>query len=172
MPITLAPYDPDWPAQFLVAREELVGLLDPQWLIAIEHVGSTAVPSLAAKPIIDILAGVPSLESIAAEEQLIRTLGYEPWFGATGRLSFERRNSQSQPTHHLHVVIHDGSQWRDQLTFRDFLRASAGEREAYESLKRNLAARYTDTRIYSEAKSSYVGSVLSKAASPRWHSQD
>jgi GrpB-like predicted nucleotidyltransferase (UPF0157 family) len=166
MLITLAPYDPDWPAQFLLARQELVGLLDPQWLTAVEHVGSTAVPGLAAKPIIDILAGVPSLESIAAEEQSIRTLGYEPWFGAKGRVSYERRNSQSQPTHHLHLVIHDGSQWRDQLTFRDFLRASADEREAYESLKRNLAATYTDTRIYSEAKSSFVRSVLSRAAPP------
>ena len=140
--------------------QTVITRLVPQAIV--EHVGSTAVSGLAAKPIIDILAGVQSLENVETKSQSIRAFGYQPWFSGPGRVSYERRNSQQQPTHHLHFVVYRELRWREQLAFRDALRASASDREAYERLKRYLAARYTDTRDYSEAKTPFIRSVLSR----------
>jgi len=162
MPITLAPYDPRWPARFHEARTELVRVLDAEWLVAIEHVGSTAVPGLSAKPIIDMLAGVRSLESVVTADEAIRGIGYLPWVGADGRISYERRDPKGEPTHHAHFVAYGGLLWHSQLAFRDALRGNPSNREAYERLKRDLAARYTDTRDYSEAKGPFVRALLSR----------
>ena len=162
MPITLAPYDPKWPARFREARAELVRVLDAEWLLDVEHVGSTAVPGLSAKPIIDMLAGVRSLDMVLGSEEAIRAIGYMPWFGAEGRISYERRDGQGKPTHHVHFVVYGELLWHNQLAFRDALRESLADREAYERLKRDLAARFTDTRDYSEAKGSFVRAVLAR----------
>ena len=167
MRITLAPYDPRWPARFLAARRELLHALDAEWLVAVEHIGSTAVPGLAAKPIIDMLTGVRSLEPVETANAALEALGYVPWFGATGRVSYERRNAEGQATHHVHFVVFGDLLWRNQLMFRDALRTNAADREAYEKLKRELAAKYTDTRDYSEAKGPFVESVLSRVSGAR-----
>ena len=164
MAITLTDYSDHWPGMFMVARAELARSLDSTWLVAIEHIGSTAVPGLAAKSVIDILAGVWSLGRIVPHERPIAELGYSPWFDGPSRVSFERRDSTGQATHHLHVVVHGGPVWRDQLAFRDSLRAAPEERSAYEVLKRDLAARYSDTRDYSRGKDGFVRAVLSRAS--------
>jgi GrpB-like predicted nucleotidyltransferase (UPF0157 family) len=129
----------------------------------IEHIGSTAVPGLAAKPILDMMAGLRTLplgrEAIAA----LCALGYEDLGenGIPGRHFFRK----GQPrTHHLHVVEDGGDFWRDHLLFRDTLRGHPEEADAYGRLKRLLGERHREDReAYSRAKTPYIEEVLRKA---------
>ena len=162
MPIELAAPDPEWPESFVRARDQLIERLGPGAFRAIEHTGSTSVPGLPAKPIVDMNAGVDDLGVVASFETALEELGYVPWFGAEGRISFALRDSAGRTTHHLHIVIFDGPLWRDNLAFRDALRSSDADRTAYLRLKRELAARFDDTRSYSAAKSDFVQAVLAK----------
>src|SRR5439155_8666609 len=165
--IALSPYDPQWPLLFSAERDRLASLF-PARLLAIEHIGSSAIPDMPAKPIIDILAGV---ESMAVADTLIKQLtgvaGYttSAGFNATlpERLWF-MRSANGRRTHHLHVVVHGGTEWRRHLHFRDRLRCKPGLAEEYRTLKAVLAAQHrTDREAYTNAKSSFVLSVSEDA---------
>lgn len=165
MPIELAEYDPGWPRVFERARAELSKALGPKTLLEIEHIGSTAVPKLAAKPIVDLLAGVRSLSEAPAIETRLADLGYSPWHGGPGRRTLERRDHEGRPSHHLHLVVHRSPIWHERLAFRDWLRASPIHRDAYEQLKRELAAIHEDTREYSRGKDGFVRDALAQVRS-------
>lgn len=160
MPIELVPHDPEWFQSFEHARDELIEQLGSDALRAVEHIGSTSVPELYAKPIVDIAAGVDDLDTVTALADRLSELGYVPWWGGDGRVSFQRRNRCGQPTHNLHIVVYEGPNWRRYLSFRDRLRASGARRAEYERLKRNLAASFDDSREYSEAKTDFVRDVI------------
>jgi GrpB-like predicted nucleotidyltransferase (UPF0157 family) len=107
-------------------------------------------------------AGVDDLSVVASFEYKLSELGYVPWYGGEGRISFQQRDSAGRPTHHLHIVIYDGPNWRNYLRFRDQLRSNASDRAAYERLKRELASKFDDTRDYSDAKTDFVRAVADK----------
>jgi GrpB-like predicted nucleotidyltransferase (UPF0157 family) len=166
--VQIVPYDPDWAAQFVAEADRLRAVLDPKLILGIEHFGSTAVPGLAAKPIIDILIAVTSLaQAKATMIQPILALGYVYWaenpnpdrmFFVKGMPPYGERR-----THHIHITESDGEMWRRRLAFRDYLRANPAEARRYESLKRDLAARYAaDREQYTDAKTEYVESVYRK----------
>jgi GrpB-like predicted nucleotidyltransferase (UPF0157 family) len=166
--VQIVPYDPEWVAQFAVEADRLRAGLDPELALGIEHFGSTAVPGLAAKPIIDILIAVTSLtQAKATMVQPILALGYVYWaenpkpdrmFFVKGMPPYGERR-----THHIHITEPDGEMWQRRLAFRDHLRANPGEARRYEALKRDLAARYpTDREQYTDAKSDYVEEVYRK----------
>jgi len=131
--------------------------------IAIEHIGSTAIPSIRTKPTIDVLVGMRALPLSAAIEPM-KALGYEPVEGAGNeeRLFFRR---SPERTHHVHVVLHDGHEWRRHVIFRDWLNLHAHLAKEYEALKDDLAARCGDDRAaYTEGKNAFVERVLAEAA--------
>jgi GrpB-like predicted nucleotidyltransferase (UPF0157 family) len=165
--IKIVEYDPRWPGQFDQEAERLRASLPEGALTRVEHFGSTAVPGLAAKPVIDILVGVRSLaEARNTVVPALEPLGYAFWYDnpRMDRLFFVRGLPPNGPrTHHVHV-IEDGSPDWERLLFRDYLRAYPDERDRYARLKRDLAERHRDDReAYTEAKGAYVREVTERA---------
>jgi GrpB-like predicted nucleotidyltransferase (UPF0157 family) len=160
-PVFIEAYDAAWVMSFEVERELLRDVLAP-WLAGpIEHVGSTAVVGLAAKPIVDIMAGVASLAGSRPAIAALAAHGYchdayaedvEHWFC---------KPSPELRTHHLHLVPVHSELWQRRLMFRDALRAQPALAAEYARLKMELAElhRY-DREAYTEAKSAFIGSVL------------
>ena len=162
-PVRLVPYDPSWPKRFDLERRALGELLQP-WLSGpIEHVGSTAVPGLLAKPVIDIMAAV---ESLPASRPAIAALVLVGWVHFPYRedvMHWFCKPSPAFRTHHLHLVPFESRLWRDRLAFRNLLRRDSTVAAEYAELKRELAGRYEfDREAYTEAKGPFVKRVLSR----------
>lgn len=169
-PVRIVDYDPSWPAGFEAECEALAPVFAGAE-VTIEHIGSTAVPGLAAKPILDILIGAASLEVFEARVPDLAELGYGyvPEFEATlpMRRYFQKPAASGQ-THHLHCVEKGGDFWRDDLLFRDFLRAHPETAAEYAELKRDLARKYgQDREGYTDAKTAFIESVKARAGGAR-----
>jgi GrpB-like predicted nucleotidyltransferase (UPF0157 family) len=171
--VEIVPYDPAWPGLFAVEADRLRAALDAEPIVGIEHFGSTAVPGLAAKPIIDILiAGRSLAQAKATMIEPIIALGYVYWsenpksdrmFFVKGMPPYGERR-----THHVHITEPDGEMWQRRLAFRDYLRANLDEAHRYEVLKRNLAARFpADRDGYTDAKTEYVEAVYRRMGLPQ-----
>lgn len=163
-PVEIAPYDPAWPQLFTEEAERLHQGLAP-WLAGpIEHIGSTAVPGLAAKPVIDIMAGVTSLEESREAIGAAEAMGYcyapyqaeiEHWFC---KPSFACR------THHLHLIPVGSPQWIRPIAFRNYLRVHSDVAAEYEALKRRLALEHRlDREAYTVAKRPFIDRVSALA---------
>lgn len=163
-PVVLVPYDPEWPRLFSEERTRLQAALEP-WLAGpIEHIGSTAVPGLTAKPIIDIMAGVRDLPSSLAARDALLPLMYMYFPYRTDVMHWFCKPSPARRSHHLHLVPFGSQLWKDRLMFRDFLRSSPDAAAEYAELKSGLAARFRlDREAYTDAKTSFVVSVLGRA---------
>lgn len=159
--IQLSPYDPSWPLRFEEEQTDLVDAIG-EWIVGgIHHVGSTAVPGLAAKPIIDILAGVRDLgESQACFEPLAELhYLYAPYL--VEEMHWFCKPHPTRRTHHLHLIPVDSKRYADELAFRDRLRAHPELAAEYLALKRDLARRFTrDREAYTNAKSDFVRGAL------------
>lgn len=166
-PIRLAPYDAAWPRRFERERALLEGVLGA-WLAGpIEHIGSTAVPGLTAKPVIDIMAGVRDLPSSLEARAPLAALDYVYFPYRPDVMHWFCKPSPARRTHHLHLVPVESPLWADRLTFRDYLRGSAAVATEYAALKVALAERHRfDREAYTEAKGEFVGSVLRRARGP------
>lgn len=153
--IEIVAYDPDWAAAFATEHEVLSGLLLHR-LESLHHIGSTAVPGLPAKPVIDML-GVLADGAMAQDcAPLLAGIGYEPRgeAGIPGRAYFRRER------HHLHIYPAGHRDIARHLRFRDFLRAHPDTAEAYAALKQRLALRFgEDRRGYAEAKTPFCRRV-------------
>jgi GrpB-like predicted nucleotidyltransferase (UPF0157 family) len=165
--VVIVDYDPRWTALFAAEAMRIREVLNGGLVTRIEHFGSTAVPGLAAKPIIDLLVGVRSLEEAkqVAVVQL-ETLGYAYWFDNPNleRMFFVKGLPPNSPrTHHIHMVEPDNKLW-ERLQFRDYLRQHSDEAARYAELKRHLAERYPiDREAYTSSKAKYIESVMQKA---------
>ena len=164
-PIRLAEYDDTWPARFQDEVAVLAPVLAP-WLTGpIVHIGSTAIPGLVAKPIIDIMAGVANLAAAAAAIPAVAAVGYEYFPYRRTVMHWFCKPSPVRRTHHLHLVPTGSSLWHDRLSFRDYLRAHPTASAEYGQLKAALAVRYRDDReAYTEGKSEFVTNILKRAA--------
>jgi GrpB-like predicted nucleotidyltransferase (UPF0157 family) len=166
--VEIVDYDPRWPLLFDEEAKRLRAVLDPSLIVGLEHFGSTAIPGLSAKPIIDILIAVRSLAGARANfVEALRKLDYVYWADnpKKDRMFFVKGMPPfgSKRSHHVHVTEPHGEMWQ-RLAFRDYLRAHPEEAETYERLKKRLAAEYqTDREVYTGAKSAYVASVMRKA---------
>jgi GrpB-like predicted nucleotidyltransferase (UPF0157 family) len=161
-PVEILAYDPDWPARFEAMRARLAVALGPTAL-RIDHVGSTAVPGLAAKPVIDIQISVPDVESEAAYKAPIESQGFALRWVEPGHRYF--RPPPGSPREYQVHVCTVGSEWeRVHLLFRDYLRAHDEIAAEYEALKRDLAARHTLERVtYNDAKAPFIDSTVARA---------
>jgi GrpB-like predicted nucleotidyltransferase (UPF0157 family) len=162
-PVEIVPYSPEWPQLFESEARLLLATLGP-WLAGeVQHVGSTAVPGLSAKPIIDIVAPVRSLAEAAACIDPLRSLGYcySPY--KPEEMLWFCKPSPERRTHHLHVMAAASSALRERLAFRDALRRSPALASEYELLKIRLAGTYAhDREAYTQAKAPFIESVLSR----------
>ncbi len=159
--VALSPYDPDWAISFAAERPALLACFDEPPL-AIEHIGSTAIPGLAAKPVIDILIHVLDRARAEAAIPAIEALGYGnvPNYIDPNRLVLIKRLPDGTRTHHVHVHS-DAEEVRRHLIFRDRLRADSAVRIEYETLKRDLALRFHDDRnAYSRHKTAFIDAIV------------
>jgi GrpB-like predicted nucleotidyltransferase (UPF0157 family) len=166
-PIVLRPYDPRWPGCFEEERARLRAGLP--CLIDVQHIGSTAVPGLVAKPIIDLLAGVASMDLARTLIEPVLRLGYTTSraFNDTlvDRLWFMRA-AAGRRTHHLHLVVYGSPTWHAHLAFRDALRGDPALAARYAALKVELAERWRDDReAYTDEKDQFVREVLASVRS-------
>src|SRR5262245_6333586 len=166
--IEIVAYDPRWPMEFDAEAARLHRALGPLAL-RIDHNGSTAVPGLAAKPVIDIQVSVASLQPLIAYGRPLELLGYVHVPSPDDAFCpFFHRPSQWPHTHHLHVVESGGAEERRTLAFRDFLRDHPESSREYERLKRELTARLSTAdaegrEAYARAKSEFVERIIALA---------
>jgi len=156
-PVEIAPYDPAWPARFEEEAAVLRRRLAP-WLVgSIEHIGSTAVPGLAAKPVIDIMAGVESLETSRAAIAVATDLGYCYWPYKAHLEHWFCKPSAAHRTHHLHLIPIASPQWCRPIAFRDYLRRHPETARDYAALKQRLAVEHRlDREAYTDAKRPFI----------------
>jgi GrpB-like predicted nucleotidyltransferase (UPF0157 family) len=161
-PVEVVDYDARWPAKFRRMRTKLAQALGSE-AGHIEHVGSTAVPGLAAKPIIDIQVSVPDVEDEEAYRPAIESCGFVLRYREAGHRYF--RPPAGKPREYQIHVCTIGSKWeRDHLLFRDFLRGHADEATRYEAIKTDVAGHFRDDRIgYMDAKQPYIAAALTRA---------
>ena len=163
-PLHIAPYDPLWPRLFEAERERVEAVLGA-WAVAVEHVGSTAVPGLDAKPVVDLLVGLGCMGDAGRCVRPLVGVGYEHRgeAGIPGRLFF-RKFRAGRRAYHLHLTVLGGKFWNEHLLFRDQLRAHPRTAAEYARLKHELAARAGDDRAaYTAAKGRFVRDVLERA---------
>jgi GrpB-like predicted nucleotidyltransferase (UPF0157 family) len=170
-PIEVVPYDPQWPARFAAWRDRLAAELGPTAL-RIDHIGSTAVPGLPAKPIIDIQVSVASIEDESSYVPGIERAGVALRSREPGHRYF--RPAGELPRDVQVHVIQTGSDWEAaHLSFRDLLVRDASIREAYAGLKNQLAQRYRHDRIaYNEGKTNFILDSLQRARASRHGQRD
>jgi GrpB-like predicted nucleotidyltransferase (UPF0157 family) len=166
--IKIVPYDETWPALFEEQRPVLEGLLRPWLRSPVEHIGSTAVPGLAAKPIIDMLAVIGRYEDFASALPRTGEAGWirapEPGDDASRQYSLCYPNI-ARRSHHLHVVEASSAAWPSWLAFRDYLRDHPASALEYGQLKRRLAeADDQDRPRYRAAKAPFIGEILRKSS--------
>jgi GrpB-like predicted nucleotidyltransferase (UPF0157 family) len=162
--VTVVEYDAAWREEFEAEKNRLLrslsGIVDE-----IEHIGSTAVPGLASKPIIDMIAAVHELKAYTLVVKPLETMGYEfmPERVFADRVFFPKGTHECR-THHLSLVVKNSSGWLEPIRLREYLRNNASERERYQELKLKLAAVYPYERAqYTDAKSEIIGQLQAKA---------
>ena len=163
-PIEVVDYDPAWSLAFAEVAARVRAAFTNGPLIEIEHVGSTSVAGLPAKPIVDIDVIIGSRADLPDAIMRLATLGYvhQSDGGIRERESFS--SPPQTPRHHLYVCAQDSAELRRHLAFRDYLRANPADARQYGELKRDLAARYvSDIDAYVNGKTAFVEAVLAKA---------
>jgi GrpB-like predicted nucleotidyltransferase (UPF0157 family) len=165
-PVVLADYDPAWPRTFEVLRDEIAAACG-DLIVRIEHIGSTSVPGLAAKPVIDVMPGLRRFEAGDRCAALLAPLNYryKGDGGIPGRHYFQKdwdsATGERIANVHMYEVGHD--EWIAHLAFRDLLREHDEWRLRYEALKRELATRHpNDMEAYAEAKTAFVKEAVAQ----------
>jgi GrpB-like predicted nucleotidyltransferase (UPF0157 family) len=161
-PVRLDEADPGWPARYEEVRARLAEALGAT-AVRIDHVGSTAVPGLAAKPVIDIQVSVPDVEDEAAYRPVIEGLRFPMRSREPGHRYFR---TPPRTVHRIHIhVCQAGSDWeRDHLLFRDYLRAHPAVTSRYAEVKHTLVERYRDDRLgYTEGKTPFIRNAVREA---------
>jgi len=163
MPVAVVPYDAAWPGRFKSASAEIRTAVGP-WFLRLEHIGSTSVPGLAAKPVIDMMASVRRLEHGLAAGRALAELGYQRVeSGMPDRLFFQRRGSSGESTHHLHVVREDTWATRNERLLRDHLRQHGEQARRYGELKEQLSRDLASGDEYTRAKTALIQELVDAA---------
>ena len=164
-PIKVVPYDAAWPARFEQERDALVPVLGDVAVGGLHHVGSTAVPGLAAKPTIDVLAGIRDLDVARDRFPLLARLEYHYAPYRQDEMHWFCKPSPKVRAFHLHLVPYGSRRYTQELAFRDFLRADRGAARGYEALKLRLASEFEyDREAYTDAKAQFIAAALQAAS--------
>jgi GrpB-like predicted nucleotidyltransferase (UPF0157 family) len=165
--IKIVPYNPNWPDLYRQEARKIAAALAGE-IILIHHIGSTAIPGIKAKPVIDCLIEVYQIERVDSYNDELITLGYHPRGenGIPGRRYFNKKIG-NEHTHHLHIFKVGHPEIDRHLDFRDYLRAHPNKAQAYSQLKEKLAEKYRhDSVAYTAGKNEFVREIDQKAA--RW----
>lgn len=158
-PVSLAEYDPLWTDKFEIEKQNLLRTAG-EFFTQIEHIGSTAIPGMIAKPTIDILASITSLQETESLIKIIAPMGYiyVPEFeDELPERRYFYKDRIHEDTFHLHVVEMDSSFWKRHIALRDYLRAHPDEADAYAELKTLLAKEHmADRDAYTNGKSNFI----------------
>lgn len=169
MQVVIVPHDPAWHGMFLLESGMVMAALHELGIQA-HHVGSTAIPGILAKPIIDILVVVADIATVDKRSDQMAALGYEVMgeYGIPMRRYFRKDNAAGIRTHHVHVFAQGNPQIERHVAFRDFLRAHPDWASRYSDLKRELAAKYPDSMDgYIAGKDGFIQCVDRLAAAWR-----
>ncbi|MED5017359.1 GrpB family protein [Paenibacillus chibensis] len=164
--VNIAEYNPEWAAEYEQEKTKITQALQ-DILLGMEHIGSTSVPGLGAKPIIDMMAGIRDLEELKPFHiERLAEIGYEYVEHAHfPERRFFRRGQWRAGTHHLHIYAFHGEHWNQQLLFRNYLLTHPDAVEEYLHLKKNMAELYPNDRAkYTEAKAPFIQSILQEAS--------
>ena len=168
--VAVVPHHPDWQSAFTAASMQLTIALGDN-MVNIYHIGSTSIPIIYAKPIIDILIEVKELAKVDDRNREIESLGYIGMgeHGIVGRRFFRKDNSEGVRTHHIHTFETGSPQIERHLAFRDYLIAHPETALEYSKLKQQLAQKYPhDIQSYMDGKAEFISEIDKKAA--RWRS--
>jgi GrpB-like predicted nucleotidyltransferase (UPF0157 family) len=169
--VTIVPYDPTWTLMFEREKNHLLTCLPNDLIRRIEHFGSTAIPNMSAKPIVDLLVEVASLEETKKRiAPILEAQGYDYFWRPTSGDDtppfyawFIRRDSKGRRTHHIHMVEREHEHW-ERLLFRDYLIENPGIAKEYEVLKLSLADKYPNDRVaYTKGKTEFILRVTEAA---------
>ena len=166
--VLLVPYDPGWPRRFDEERHVLAAVFIGAEAV-IEHVGSTAVPGLGSKPVIDVMVGVPRLAVVEDRIPALEAAGYEyvqEYETQLPERKYFRKPRFGTRMFHVHCVVTGSGFWIQHLAFRDYLRAHPDVAAAYDRFKEDLATRVSKAD-YTEAKSPFIEHVLASAMDGR-----
>ena len=163
-PVEIVSYDTAWPIRF-TEEAAILGPALAAWILGpIEHIGSTAVPDLVAKPVIDIMVGVQDLDASRPAIAAAGELGYCYWPYQADLEHWFCKPSTERRTHHLHLIPVGTPQWIRPIAFRDYLRVHSDVREEYGTLKQRLAREHRlDREAYTEAKRPFIDRVTKAA---------
>ena len=162
--IKLVRHDKRWRAYFNSEKKLIASALG-QAIVSVEHIGSTSIPGIAAKPIIDILIGVKSMNDAQRLIRLLRKAGYRNVRdrGDVRKRIFFVKGSALKSTHHLHVVKHEGNIWRAHTSFPRYLREQKTWVKKYEALKKRLANDFKKDRdSYTTGKGMFIRMIIGK----------
>ena len=169
--VDVVSYNPDWPLLFIEEKNYLLSCLPNELIKRIEHFGSTSVPGLAAKPIIDMLIEVASLEEVKKNVvPVLESKGYDYFWRPTWGDDvppfyawFIKRDMNGNRTHHIHMVEDDFEHW-DRLLFRDYLIEHPDVAKEYQKLKYELSDKYKDNRVeYTKEKTDFIQKITELA---------
>lgn len=162
--VELLPYTDEW--KKLYGKEEKIILsLVKDYIVDIQHVGSTSITSLNAKPIIDIIIGIKTFDYLPIIIEKLEANGYiyRPESGTNERVLFIKGSDDTR-THHIHVVKWNGDEWNNNILFRDYLIRHSEFAKEYSNLKKRLAKEFkNDRNAYTEAKSEFIQDIIRKA---------
>ena len=165
-PIVIVEYDPRWPILFEQEKDAILGVIG-EFVKGIEHMGSTAVPGLPAKPLIDICIGLEDIDDAMKCIEPLARLGYEyvpEYEKVLPNRRYFRKGRPGKRTHHLHMWRINSQGWRRHILFRNILRQEPQLAHEYLALKQDLAKKYGNNRpAYSDAKSDFIESILVRA---------
>ncbi len=176
--VAIEPYDPEWPRLFEAEKRHLLDCIPHELIGRIEHFGSTAVPGLAAKPIIDMLVEVSSLVTAGRRiAPILQAQGYDyfwrpSWYDANepAYIWFIKRDATGRRTHHVHMLEPDSADW-ERLLFRDYLIDNPAVAREYEALKYRIAREHPNDRIaYAKGKTRFI-TQATRAARKHYRSQ-
>jgi GrpB-like predicted nucleotidyltransferase (UPF0157 family) len=163
--IEIVPYDAEWPSLFQAESDNIRKVFGDE-IIAIHHIGSTAIPGIKAKPVLDFMIEVRSIDRVDGFDQAMMGLNYEPLgeYGISGRRYF-RKDTNGVRTHHVHIFQVGHAEIDRHIDFRDYLRLHREDAHAYSQLKESLAQKYRyDSQGYNDAKSAFIQEIDHKAA--------
>lgn len=164
--INVVPHNSEWQSVFKIERERVAAAFGEKAL-AVHHIGSTSVPGIYAKPVIDMLVEVNNITEVDTRNPAIESLGYEVMgeFGIPGRRYFRKDDSEGTRTHQIHAFLTGSDQVTRHLAFRDYLTAHPDEALEYSDLKRQLAADHPhDADAYMDGKDSFIQEIDRRAA--------
>ncbi len=159
--VKLVEYNPEWPGFFKTEARKLGKILKLD-RSRIEHVGSTAIPGMSAKSVIDIAVGVSSVGEFGKYQEMLKKAGYvlRPNAGSTGR-QFYAKGAENSRTHYVHLVEYKNGEWENLIKFRDYLIKNPDKAQEYATLKQELADKYPNDRdSYKRGKEEFIAKIL------------